>query len=273
MMVAICEKTALFREALATVVTGQWHPVVCCMGFPSPTPFARSRYRADVLLLDASLTDRDSLALLRQTLGLRVLLLTGLGRGTSAAAALGPGLADAVIGPAVALVTLERAVNGQQTSAARPKRAAGQARHADALLTVREREVIALLLAGHSTDAMAVTLGVSRSTVSTCRASCASSAPAADRAVRSTSARRRNSWDDQSFPLGSSQADRRLPWVRLLVGNRLRASEPRAVCRCPTAPPRRQGKALQLHLEREAEEGANEHDESERERVWAWGRR
>ena len=70
-----------------------------------------------------------------------------------------------VIDHAVALVTLERAVNGQQTSPTRPKRATGHARRADALLTAREREVIALLLAGRSTDAMAVVLGVSRSTV------------------------------------------------------------------------------------------------------------
>jgi DNA-binding NarL/FixJ family response regulator len=165
MMVAICEKTALFRETLATVVTSRGHHVVCCVSALPDAVRAIEGCTADVLLLDASLTDEDSLAQLRQELGLRVLLLTESGEETSAAAALEAGLADAVIDHAVALVTLERAVNGHQTSAARPKRATGHARHADALLTVREREVIALLLAGRSTDAMAVTLGVSRSTV------------------------------------------------------------------------------------------------------------
>ena len=165
MMVAICEKTALFREALATVVTSRGHQVVCCVSALPDAVRAIEGCSADVLLLDASLTDEDLLAQLRQELGLRVLLLTESGEETSAAAALEAGLADAVIDHAVALVTLERAVNGHQTSAARPKRPTGHDRHADALLTAREREVIALLLAGRSTDAMAVALGVSRSTV------------------------------------------------------------------------------------------------------------
>jgi two-component system, NarL family, nitrate/nitrite response regulator NarL len=165
MMVAICEKTALFREALATVVTSRGHQVVCCVSALPDAVRSIEGCSADVMLLDASLSDGDSLARLRQELGLRVLLLTDSGEETSAAAALEAGLADAVIDHAVALVTLERAVNGHQTSAARPRRPAGPARPAEWLLTVREREVIGHLLAGRSTDAMAVALGVSRSTV------------------------------------------------------------------------------------------------------------
>ena len=121
MMVAICEKTALFRETLATVVTSRGHHVVCCVSALPDAVRAIEGCAADVLLLDASLTDGDSLAQLRQGLGLRVLLLTDSGEETSATAALEAGLADAVIDHAVALVTLERAVNGHQTSAARPK--------------------------------------------------------------------------------------------------------------------------------------------------------
>jgi DNA-binding NarL/FixJ family response regulator len=119
------------------------------------------------MLLDASLTVGDSLLRLRQELGLRVLLLTDSGGDSpaAAAAALEAGLADAVLDHAVALVTLERALNGQATSASRPRRTVREKRHSDWLLTAREREVIGLLLAGRSTDAMALALGVSRSTV------------------------------------------------------------------------------------------------------------
>jgi DNA-binding NarL/FixJ family response regulator len=167
MMVAICHEAALFREALATVVTSRGHHVVCCVSAVADALRAIERCPADVLVLDASLTVGDSLLRLRQELGLRVLLLTDSGEDSpaTAAAALEAGLADAVLDHAVALVTLERAVNGQATSASRPRRTVPEKRRIDWLLTAREREVIGLLLAGRSTDAMALALGVSRSTV------------------------------------------------------------------------------------------------------------
>jgi two-component system nitrate/nitrite response regulator NarL len=165
MMVAICHEEALFREALASVVTSRGHHVVCCVSAVADAVRAIERCPADVLVLDASLTVGDSLLRLRQELGLRVLLLTDSGEDNPAAAALDAGLADAVLDHAVALVTLERAVNGQATSASRPRRTVPEKRRMDWLLTAREREVIDLLLAGRSTDAMALALGVSRSTV------------------------------------------------------------------------------------------------------------
>ncbi|MET0524052.1 MAG: hypothetical protein ABWZ91_04575 [Nocardioides sp.] len=60
------------------------------------------------------MTDAAPLARLRRQLGLRVLLLTDTGADRSAAAAaLEAGLADAMLDDAVALVTLERAVDVQ----------------------------------------------------------------------------------------------------------------------------------------------------------------
>jgi DNA-binding NarL/FixJ family response regulator len=165
MMVAVCQRAALFREALASVVTSRGHEVVCCVSTLDDAVCAIERRSADVLLLDGSLAEGEPLARLRQELGLRVLLLTESGGDGLAADALEAGLADAVLDHAVALVTLERAVNGQPTSASRPRKAVARSRRADSLLTAREREVIGLLLAGRSTDAMAVALGVSRSTV------------------------------------------------------------------------------------------------------------
>jgi DNA-binding NarL/FixJ family response regulator len=170
MMVAICDKAALFRETLATVVTSRGHHVVCCVSVLADAVREIERCNPDVMLLDASLTDCDSLARLgaRRERGLapRVLLLTAPGEDSStAAAALAAGLADGVLDHAVALVRLERAVNGQPTSESRPRRTVAQVRRTDSMLTTREREVIGLLLAGRSTSAIALALGVSRSTV------------------------------------------------------------------------------------------------------------
>jgi DNA-binding NarL/FixJ family response regulator len=170
MMVAICEKAALFREGLATVVTSRGHDVVSCVSVLADALHAMERCNPDVMLLDVSLTDGDSLAQLgaRRKRGpaVRVLLLVAPDADSLAAyAALEAGVADRVLDPAVALATLERAVNGQPTPAARPIRTVAQARCANALLTTREHQVIGLLLAGRSTDAIALALGVSRSTV------------------------------------------------------------------------------------------------------------
>jgi two-component system, NarL family, nitrate/nitrite response regulator NarL len=169
MRVAICEKAALFRETLATVVTSRGHHVVCCVSVLADAVRAIERCNPDVMLLDASLADGDSLARLgarrERGLALRVLLLTASGEDSSAAAALEAGLADGVLDHDVALVTLERAVNGQLMSVSRPRRTVAQSRSTDSLLTAREHEVLGLLLAGRSTDGIALALGVSRNTV------------------------------------------------------------------------------------------------------------
>jgi two-component system, NarL family, nitrate/nitrite response regulator NarL len=165
MMVAICQGANLFREALANVVTSRGHHVVCCVSTLWDAVGAIERCPADVLLLDGSLTDLDALARLRRELGLRVLLLTDAGQDGPADAALDAGLADAILDDAVAIVTLERAVNGQLRSPSRHRRAVQPAERTDETLTARERDVVDLIVAGRSTDAIAFSLGVSRSTV------------------------------------------------------------------------------------------------------------
>jgi len=168
MMVAICQDTALFCDALAAVVTSRGHRVVCCVSTLGEAVRALERCPADVLLLAGSLTDAAPLARLRRQQGLRVLLLTDTGTDRSAAAAaLEAGLADAMLDDAVALVTLERAVNGQLTppSPSRPRPTVPPVRRTGSSLTARERDVIGLLLAGDSTVDIASALGVSRSTV------------------------------------------------------------------------------------------------------------
>ena len=169
MMVAICDKSALFREALAVVVTSRAHEVVCCVSTLSDAIRAIERCQPDVMLLDASLTDSDSLAQLRarreRGRALRVLLLTGSGENGWAAAAVAAGLVESVIDQAASLVTLERAVRGRSVPLSRPRRTGSQPTRADSLLTTREDEVIGLLVAGRATDSIAPILGVSRSTV------------------------------------------------------------------------------------------------------------
>jgi DNA-binding NarL/FixJ family response regulator len=65
----------------------------------------------------------------------------------------------------VALVTLERAVNGQLSSSWTRKSVPQKERRTVSTLTARESEVMGLLVAGRSTEAIASALGVSRSTV------------------------------------------------------------------------------------------------------------
>jgi DNA-binding NarL/FixJ family response regulator len=167
--VAICERTALFRESLAGVVAGRGHQVVCCLGDLADVLWTIEDCRPDVLLLDASLTDRESLARLherrRNGLATRVLLLTASDEDACATAAVDLGLADGVLHRAVDLGTLERALTGRLTATRRPRRTVVRPRRPDSSLTAREREVIGLLLAGRSTDSIALALGVSRSTV------------------------------------------------------------------------------------------------------------
>jgi DNA-binding NarL/FixJ family response regulator len=167
--VAICESTALFRESLAGVVAGRGHRVVSCLGDLAEATRTVGESRPDVLLLDASLTDLESLGRLREArtegLAMRVLLLTTSDEDGRATAAVEVGLADGVLHRDVDLVTLARALTGRVTTPRRPRRTVGRQRRPDSLLTAREREVIGLLLTGGSTDAIALSLGVSRSTV------------------------------------------------------------------------------------------------------------
>jgi DNA-binding NarL/FixJ family response regulator len=169
MVVAICDKSALFREALAVVVTSSGHEVVCCVSTLADAIRSIERCQPDVMLLDASLTDSDSLAQwrARRKRGCvpRVLLLTGSGENGWAAAAVEAGLAEGVFDQAVALVTLERAVRGRSGPLSRARRTVTQPPRADSLLTAREYDVIGLLLVGRATVSIASTLGVSRSTV------------------------------------------------------------------------------------------------------------
>jgi DNA-binding NarL/FixJ family response regulator len=165
MRVAICTTTALFREALAAVLRSRGHEVACCPSALADAIGAVERSGADVLLLDASLTDVGPLAQLRRDRGVRVLLLAESGKEGSAYAAVDAGAADTVLDHAVALVAVERALDGRWTSGLRPRRAPVQVQGAESLLTLREREVIGLLLTGRSSEGIAVALGVSGSTV------------------------------------------------------------------------------------------------------------
>jgi DNA-binding NarL/FixJ family response regulator len=170
MMVVICDKATLFREALASVVTSRGHQVVSCVGALADAVPALEECHPDVMLVDASLVDRDALARLdaRRARGTapRLVLLTGSDDDSScvADAALETGTADLVLDHTDALRTLEHAVTGRKTTT-RPTRRAAPARHADSVLTARERDVMGLLLDGRSTNAIATALDVSRSTV------------------------------------------------------------------------------------------------------------
>ena len=168
MKVAICERSALFRESLARVVTSHGHQLVCAAGEPDRVAAEVERRGADVLLVDAGSARTEAVARVarQHTPGLQVLILATAEETESAHALLRAGLAAAVLDHGAALRTLERAVGGQ-VAAASPRRHTVTAvvRRHDEDLTAREVEVVEHLVAGRGTDAIAMRLAVSPSTV------------------------------------------------------------------------------------------------------------
>lgn len=166
--VAICERTTLFREALAALVASQGHEIVCCVGSLEQVTVAVVRSNPDVLLLDASVAEPRVLLELRAgpegRPARRIFLLADSADDRRAAELVAHGLADGVFDQTVALASLERAVNGEVTAVPTGRRATVPPQGGSSL-TAREQEVLALLSAGRSTPAIADTLGVGASTV------------------------------------------------------------------------------------------------------------
>jgi two-component system nitrate/nitrite response regulator NarL len=167
--VAICERTNLFREALAAMVTSHGHETVSCVGALDDALRAATRCDPDVVLLDASVVERGALALLRRGRKSggtrRVFLLAGPGEYVVAAGLVEDGLADAVFHHGVAVASLTRAVDGRRASGSPGRRTPPSRPPSGPALTAREHDVISLLSAGSSTEAIAAALGVLPSTV------------------------------------------------------------------------------------------------------------
>jgi DNA-binding NarL/FixJ family response regulator len=167
MRVAICERSGLFRESLARVVTDHGHELVCAAADPARVD-AEVRHRgADVILADAG--SAHALAELGAADPCRpepqVLVLATVDGTESAQALLRAGLAAAVLDHGTALRTLQRALRGQ-VPARSPRRHPGTVvRPREQALTKREAEVLEHLVHGRGTDAIAATMAVSRSTV------------------------------------------------------------------------------------------------------------
>lgn len=166
--VAICERTTLFRDALAALVASQGHEVVCCAGSLEQVVAAAARSDPDVLLLGACVAEPRVLGELRARRdggpARRIFLLADSADDGWADEVVARGLADGVFDQAVALASQERAVNGEAGAVPPGRRTTVPPRSASSL-TAREREVLALLSAGRSTPVIADALGVGPSTV------------------------------------------------------------------------------------------------------------
>jgi two-component system nitrate/nitrite response regulator NarL len=168
--VAICERATLFREALSAMLTSRGHEVVSCVGTLGDALEAAMRGDPDVILLDASVVEREALALLRRRRPpetTAVFLLADPAEYAFSAGLVEDGLADAVFDHAVASASLVRAVDGRIATGSRARRTPAPPPATGPALTDREHEVITLLSAGSSTAVIAAALGVLPSTVHT----------------------------------------------------------------------------------------------------------
>jgi len=167
MRVAICERSGLFRESLARVVTNHGHQLVCAGGDPDRVAAEIERHGADVLLVDATSAYAEAVVRVggRRGGAMQVLVLANADETASARTLLRAGLAAAVLDHAVALRTLERALSGQVPARAPRRHTVTASLPPGTVLTAREVEVVEQLVAGRGTDAIAAGLAVSRSTV------------------------------------------------------------------------------------------------------------
>lgn len=181
MRLVICDDHRLLVEALSAAIVRAGHTVAAIARTPAEALDAVERHRPDVLLLDLTFPDGNSLSAARTLVArhpqTRTVMLTG-------SESLGPLQEAIAIGVAGylrkdqriehVLTLLERCTRGEQVIdevlMRRLDRAVRQRQQHLALsseLTVREREVAGLLKQGLNTMQMVSKLGVSESTVRT----------------------------------------------------------------------------------------------------------
>jgi len=181
MRIVICDDHRLLVEALATAIVRAGHTVVAVAWTPADALVAVERHRPDVLLLDLTFPNGDSLEAAREVVArhprTRTVVLTGSNSLRSLQAALTIGVAgylrkDEWIDQMLA--TLERCVRGERVfDEVLMRRLDGSVlkrernRMATNDLTPRERAVADLLQEGLNTAEMVARLGISESTVRT----------------------------------------------------------------------------------------------------------
>jgi two-component system nitrate/nitrite response regulator NarL len=185
MRIVICDDHAMFSEAFASLLAQRGHDVVSCAPTPAEALVAGRQFRPDVFLLDLHFPDVhgvDAVNLLRAAiLDAPIVVLTAEPDAELLRQALDAG-ADGVVLKSEGVLEIEQVIRQVQLSqpleypgAARPGKvwsrqaralAQRQARIVDDRdLTPRERQVLALLVQGKSTTAIAVAMHVGKATL------------------------------------------------------------------------------------------------------------
>ncbi|HEX2029002.1 MAG TPA: LuxR C-terminal-related transcriptional regulator [Nitriliruptorales bacterium] len=184
MRIVLCHRHTLFVEALAVALTERDHQVCARVADPAAAPDAVRRHRADGLLLGATLLDAAALQAIARARAaaprLRIVALGTAADPRSAHDALEAG-ADAVASQADDLTRILQLLEGRpgmrrtpavthRAATAGPLR--GPSRRGPTMLsagslTEREREILALLVDGQNTAAIARRLGIAYSTART----------------------------------------------------------------------------------------------------------
>jgi DNA-binding NarL/FixJ family response regulator len=174
MSLLLCDDHHMFLDALSTALTARGHDVVAVTDNPLAMPDRVEACRPDGCVVDVRFHGRPELGavaeLRRRAPGIPVLLLTGA-CDAEVRAAYDSGLVDGVVNKACDVAVLDaalrrvlaggRAVEGCLAVVPAPHPAVS----AFDQLTDREREVLAMITHGATTEAMALTLGVSANTV------------------------------------------------------------------------------------------------------------
>jgi two-component system, NarL family, nitrate/nitrite response regulator NarL len=185
MRIVICDDHAMFSEAFASLLTQRGHDVVSSAPTPAEALVAGRQFRPDVFLVDLHFPDVhgvDAISLLRAAmLDAPIVVLTAERDAELLRQALDAG-ADGVVLKSEGVVEIEQVIRQVRLAppdghlrAVRPGKvwsrqaralAQRQARIVeDRDLTPRERQVIALLVQGKSTTAIAVTMNVGKATL------------------------------------------------------------------------------------------------------------
>jgi two-component system, NarL family, nitrate/nitrite response regulator NarL len=176
MSLLLCDDHHMFLDALTTALTARGHDVVAVTDNPLALPDLVDACHPDGCVVDVRFHGRPQLGavaeLRRRAPGIPVLLLTGA-CDAEVRAAYDTGLVDGVVNKACDVAVLDaalrrilaggRAVEGCLVEAPRARPAVSSFDQ----LTDREQEVLAMITHGASTEAMALTLGVSTNTVRT----------------------------------------------------------------------------------------------------------
>ncbi len=180
MRVVVCDDHRIFGEGLAVVLKQRGLEVVACVTHPSDAATAILEHQADVLLLDLMFPSGSGLAAISEVRNLapdcRIVVLSAFSDGEMTDVALRAG-ADAYVSKdddvrRVVLAIKEASASGMTPSVrvaqerARAHRAP-ERRLAAQFLTPRERQVLACLAEGQSTERLAREMGISYSTART----------------------------------------------------------------------------------------------------------